>query len=183
MRRMPNKLRYNKKYDRMGVNPNELYLRQNGICHLMVALDSVDGKEEIGDLYCTDGNEYAPTGCMLNPTFECVKCISSFLIERLKEMEKKNNNSKDFMTFLMKVLVYVHSLENQDEDVFFSMSIYTFDHIKEFLDNNTVSSVETSPVRETGVIKTLFGVSVLIDNGLSDKTIMVKPTKKMFRFE
>jgi hypothetical protein len=83
---MPNTPKDNEKYSKMGVNPNELYLRQNGLCHLIIALDEIDGKEEIGDLYCTDGNEYAPTGNMLNPTFECMKCISSFLIDRVKDI-------------------------------------------------------------------------------------------------
>ena len=72
---------YAEKYDKMGVTPFELYCRQNNLCWLELATDEIEGKEFFGDLYCTDGKEYALTKNILNPTFECAKCIVSFLEE------------------------------------------------------------------------------------------------------
>jgi hypothetical protein len=91
----------------------------------------------------------------------------------------------DVMTFLMKVLVYVHSLKKDEntDNVFISMKENTFTFIKDFLDSNTLSSLETSPVRETGTMRALFGIPVLTDKGIPDNTIVVKPTKKMFELK
>lgn len=75
---------WNEKYSHMAVTPRELYLRQNGLCWLIKEVSSV-GEVLI---YCTDGKDKAKTSSMLNPTFECVKCITGFL-------EKEISNAKE----------------------------------------------------------------------------------------
>lgn len=62
------------KYDKMGVRPQELYMRQNSLCWLKQAIFP-GGEIEI---YCTDGKDEAKTDCMLNPTIECVRCMIGF---------------------------------------------------------------------------------------------------------
>jgi len=84
-----NKILDNDRYSKMGVTPNELYLRQSGGCWLTFIYDDYgDGEKILGGLYCTDGKDYAETGNMLNPTFECAKCFSKFT---LKEKNEKRN--------------------------------------------------------------------------------------------
>ena len=61
-------------YDRMGVTPRELYMRQNGLCWLVPEI-----KGNKARLFCTDGKDVAPTDRMLNPTIECVRCIARFV--------------------------------------------------------------------------------------------------------
>lgn len=74
-----------KKYSLMGVNPRELYLRQIKKCWLeVVSNDSVDDEEPKYTLHCTDGAEYGETNKMLNPTFECIKCLTAFTL-KIKE--------------------------------------------------------------------------------------------------
>lgn len=78
------------KYSKMGVTPNELYLRQTGRCWLTFIYDDHgDGEKVLGGLYCTDGKEYAETCNMLNPTFECVKCFANFAIKEKNEKRDK----------------------------------------------------------------------------------------------
>lgn len=62
------------KYDKMGVTPKELYMRQNRLCWLK-PISRPDGSVII---FCTDGVDKAETSLMLNPTLECAKCMSSF---------------------------------------------------------------------------------------------------------
>lgn len=69
------------KYSKLGVSPRELYLRQTGGCWLIVEGDN---------LYCTDGNQKALTAALLNPTFECCKCMSSFAMKAVNGEIKKN---------------------------------------------------------------------------------------------
>jgi hypothetical protein len=64
---------WEEKYSKLGVTPQELYMRQNGLCYLRA--EKEDGEVVI---YCTDGQDKERTDCLLNPTFECSKCISSF---------------------------------------------------------------------------------------------------------
>jgi len=63
------------KYERMGVSAHELYLRQNNLCYLIV-----DGPDDDRVVYCTDGKDRARTDRLLNPTFECARCMSSFIV-------------------------------------------------------------------------------------------------------
>jgi hypothetical protein len=65
---------WDSKYEKMGVTPRELYMRQNGLCWLKPEISSTG---EV-NFYCTDGQEVALTNQMLNPTIECVKCMMGF---------------------------------------------------------------------------------------------------------
>jgi hypothetical protein len=67
---------WNKNYAHMGVTPRELYMRQKNLCWLVV---------EGSEIHCTDGKEKATTNRMLNPTFECIKCITSFTKRVMKD--------------------------------------------------------------------------------------------------
>ncbi len=70
------------RYNKMGVSPNELYLRQTGKCWLSLIYDEYEnGDKVLGALYCTDGQEFAETCKMINPTFECIKCLSKFILK------------------------------------------------------------------------------------------------------
>lgn len=77
---------WNEKYESMGVTPRELYMRQNKLCWLVTEIDA-DSQVR---LYCTDGKDKAQTNRMLNPTFECVKCISSFAEQVVCDAIKKS---------------------------------------------------------------------------------------------
>ena len=79
---------WNEKYERMGVTPRELYMRQNGLCWLVKEEHDVRGIT----IYCTDGKDKAETDLMLNPTFECVNCITRFA-KNVIESGKKDNES------------------------------------------------------------------------------------------
>jgi hypothetical protein len=65
---------WKEKYEKLGVTPEELYMRQNRLCWLKPR-PTPDGTVKI---FCTDGKEEAETQFMLNPTIECVKCMSCF---------------------------------------------------------------------------------------------------------
>lgn len=62
---------WDEKYEKMGVTPVELYMRQNGLCWLRAEVNS---NNEV-TVFCTDGKDKAQTDLMLNPTYECVKCM------------------------------------------------------------------------------------------------------------
>lgn len=77
------------RYNKMGVTPHELYLRQTGGCWLTYIYDDTgDSEKTVGGLYCVDGVEYAETRNMLNPTFECARCFANFALK--EENEKRN---------------------------------------------------------------------------------------------
>ena len=73
---------WNDKYVDLGVTASELYMRQQGLCWLK--LSKVEDKTT---LLCTDGKEEAETSCMLNPTLECSKCMTLFILNQ----EDKSN--------------------------------------------------------------------------------------------
>jgi hypothetical protein len=65
---------WKEKYEKLGVTPRELYMRQNGLCWLK-PIPLPDGSVKI---FCTDGEDEAETQLMLNPTIECAKCMAGF---------------------------------------------------------------------------------------------------------
>lgn len=70
----------------MGISPKELYLRQNNKCWLELVYDlDEDGEKTLGALYCTDGTDFAETCKMLNPTFECMVCLTNFIMKQKSE--------------------------------------------------------------------------------------------------
>jgi hypothetical protein len=79
---------WDEKYTKLGVTPRELYMRQAGLCKL--APEVKDGEVV---LYCTDGKDKAETSKMLNPTFECMRCVSSFTEQVIKDAIQ--NDTKD----------------------------------------------------------------------------------------
>lgn len=72
---------WEEKYEKMGVTPHELYLRQQGICFIRPEID-MDGKVT---LHCTDNKDKAITSGMLNPTFECIQCLTRFTENVIEE--------------------------------------------------------------------------------------------------
>lgn len=80
------------KYDKLGVTPYELFQRQENMCWLELVYDThEDGSESLGSLYCTNGKEYEETKNLLNPTHECVKCLSSFILRLADNTEEVND--------------------------------------------------------------------------------------------
>ena len=73
-------------YEKMGVTPRELYMRQNGLCWLVAEVDP----EKNVVLYCTDGKDKAETACMLNPTLECAQCMAGFAAQVVKDAVSEN---------------------------------------------------------------------------------------------
>lgn len=67
---------------KIGVTPEELYLRQNGMCYLTGGT-VVSGVIE--DIYCTDGVDKVPTRFLANPTIECSRCLSYCILKRTDE--------------------------------------------------------------------------------------------------
>lgn len=67
-------------YNSIYITPEELYLRQQGKCWIKVEKDGDDNVK----LFCTDGKDIARTDCMLNPTPECIKCLSKNLVKVIK---------------------------------------------------------------------------------------------------
>lgn len=63
----------------IGITPLELYMRQNGLCWLMV---------EEGDIFCTDGKDRALARELANPTYKCTKCFVSFIKRLLDDKDK-----------------------------------------------------------------------------------------------
>ena len=63
------------RYDRMGVSAHELYLRQNNLCYLVV-----DGPDDDRVSLLYRWKRRARTDRLLNPTFECARCMSSFIV-------------------------------------------------------------------------------------------------------
>ena len=77
---------WKEKYEKLGVTPRELHMRQNGLCWLKQACGG-DGKVTI---FCTDGTDTAVTANMLNPTIECVRCMVGFMTNIVEyKIEKK----------------------------------------------------------------------------------------------
>ena len=72
---------WKEKYDKLGVTPRELYMRQNGLCWLVAEVDPDNNVE----LYCTDGEDKARTCQMLNPTLECAQCMAGFATKVVKD--------------------------------------------------------------------------------------------------
>jgi len=81
---------WDEKYEKLGVTPHELYMRQNGLCWLKPRV-LPDGDIKI---YCTDGKDEAETALMLNPTYECARCMMRFTTDAIKE--KLSGNESQF---------------------------------------------------------------------------------------
>lgn len=173
----------NIKYDKMGVNPAELYMRQNGLCWLELVEYEVNGKPFLDGLYCTDGKEYAETSKMLNPTFECAQCMSRFILQEVIKMKKDKEENNNIMKLLMDVLVCAQASKKAGDVVSFTMDIDTFLYIEKFMERNTMYSDAAPPIKNNGAAKSIFGISVIVNNKEEPNTIRVKPNNRIFRFE
>lgn len=58
----------------IGVTPLELYMRQNGLCYLVM---------KGGEVYCTDGEDEYRTEDLSNPTTECSRCMVKFFKSKI----------------------------------------------------------------------------------------------------
>ena len=81
---------WKEKYSKLGVTPRELYMRQNGLCWLE---HKVSANGDIV-LFCTDGKEKAVTDRMLNPTLECIQCITNYTKKALQEKSERDKQVK-----------------------------------------------------------------------------------------
>ena len=166
---------YAEKYDKMGVTPFELYCRQNNLCWLELATDEIEGKEFFGDLYCTDGKEYALTKNILNPTFECAKCIVSFLEEVFNNMNLHNELNKT----IINILITINNIKNQgSENLKIHMSQNTLSYLEKYLESAIICTDETKPLKilpDNDII--LFGEKVELDNSIKDDYLFFLPQK------
>jgi len=167
--------KYKDKYDKMGVTPHELYLRQNGLCYIELVYDEINGDKIPGDMYCTDGKDYALTKSMLNPTIECMYCITSFLMEKEKlNMIKVNKLNKTIINLLQSV--------SEEEEVYSNKT--TLDKMDSFFSKTTMFSKETTPLKvfTDGNIY-LFGKILHIDDSIEDDYILLTPSQNKLYVE
>lgn len=165
---------YKDKYDKMGVTPKEIHLRQTGECWLELAFDEYDGAAHPGELYCTDGKEYAPADKMLNPTFECMICLSSFIMDSAeKQVLQDVRINKTFIDILSAI---GKAKKEADGDIFLEMSKETSSFLEGFLDLTTLSVTGVEPMKvTTSGDLLLFGSIVNIDSGVEYKTVRIGP--------
>lgn len=159
---------YKDKYKEMGVSPEELYLRQEGLCYLTLVTDYIDGTEVPGDLYCTDGKDFALTKSMLNPTTECMNCIAThFLNREIEHMTVFKDLNKSIVTLLRII---------STEDTI-DINRVTLDKLEDSLLKLSLASKESNPLRvcADGELY-LFGKKVYINEDIEDDHILIKPT-------
>lgn len=171
---------YNEKYEKMAVTPGELILRQQGKCWLELPFDNENGVLTPGTLMCTDGKDYAPTSGMLNPTFECVKCMSRFTTELAGDRMSKELKIHDFNRELLMAIGTLHDTSSLNLSPIkgnFRMSADTCDKVEVFFNSNTMSSKVTEPLRldKEGEIR-LFGIPIIIDASMEENVIEIQPT-------
>jgi len=167
-------------YDKLGVTPKELYYRQNGLCWLEIAYDKIDEGDPVpGDIYCTDGEEYARTSDMLNPTIECAQCMAGFLLAREHGMFKKSQIDR----FLFTLLVTISKSKSVDGSTpEFYMSRTTLDRLEEYVYNTTISSSDTNPIKVTAAADILlFGIKVNYLSEMEDGSVMLQPGNFLMR--
>lgn len=172
-------LEYHEKYKQMGITAAELYLRQNKSCYLYAAYDKVEDTFSYGDLYCTDGKEFALTAQMLNPTFECIQCITKFIHQILEETEMTNIIDKTIIHILIKI---GESKNLQKGNVELNMSQETFEFLENHLENITMFPSETKPLKviSSGDI-IMFGTKVNFINEVEKNTIIIEPGGLTFK--
>lgn len=139
-----------------GVTAKELYLRQNGLCTLYSS--SEKGEHiEADNVYCVYDKEFARTGLLLNPTQECIGCILNKMTNTINEYVDNLNIDKVFVSLII-------AISSSEEKIVY-MSRETFEWIEKYIDNNTLYSEVTKPIRvsSAGDIY-LFGAVVNFNN-------------------
>jgi len=171
---------YNSKYDSMGVTARELYFRQNKLCWLEAAYDVEGSDRQFGDLYCTDGTDYETTNSMLNPTFECAQCMTSFLKDTIAEMNiQRNLDAK-----LVKILTFIGKAHAQKKEDLVSISMLrsTFDSLEKFISDTVLFSPETNPLKVTASGDILmFGARVSFDLSMEEGVLLINPGNIILR--
>lgn len=163
----------NEKYSRMGVTPEELCLRQEGKCHLELFIDNVDGEFQIDQLYCTDNEEFALTKDLLNPTFECIRCLNNKLINTVSELMEAYKVINKFTIDILQA--FSAAEKNSDKEVYISMAGITLLDVRKFMDKTFIYTEYNSPIRNNGDVSYLFGKRIEIDNSIKAGIIMVNP--------
>jgi len=164
---------YSEKYDKMGVTPLELFSRQQQVCYLAAAFDKVDGVERYGELYCTDGKEYAATSDMLNPTYECAQCITKFMRQVFEGVEMTKQLDKIIVGVLTKI-GESRALQQGDTELY--MSRETFDFLESHIEGTALFSDETKPLKVTASGDILmFGSKVTFLSEVEKGTLMIEP--------
>lgn len=80
---------WDERYKKLDVTPEELYMRQQGLCYLIAE------KNDKGiTVYCTDGKDKSETAKLLNPTYECAVCMTK-CIKRVIENGIKQEQGTD----------------------------------------------------------------------------------------
>jgi len=163
---------YSDKYEKMGVTPQELYFRQQGLCNLQLIYDKIEGKEVLGGLYCTDGKDFAPFGYMLNPTFECIQCVTQFIMNELNNNMLPNNLDKFIVSLLMSIS---EARQKEHKDLTFYMSKETFELVEDHINNRTLFSEATKPIKvlANGDLL-LLGVPVIFKD-IEEGSILLEP--------
>jgi hypothetical protein len=170
---MEEKLNYNKKYKFMGITPHELFLRQNKKCWLVLAFDTYDDKEVPGELYCTDGKDYAPTKNSLNPTFECMRCLSSFV---LNESDSKMSYSVNVNKLIVDILQAIgKSTEYSEDKPMIYINKQTLIDLEVFLTSTTLAHTGKEALRYKSSKLLLFGVPVIVDDTINDNILKIAP--------
>jgi len=156
----------------MGVTPVELNYRQEGRCKLELFIDIVGDENLVDDLYCTDGEEYARLCDMLNPTFECVKCVRNKFINTIGELM---DNFKYLNKWTVLVLQTFSSAEKNSDHVYVEMSKPTLLDVKDFMSKTFIYTSETSPLREVEGKTYLFGKEVIFNNKIKAGIMVIMP--------
>lgn len=166
---------FKEKYNSMGVTPYELYLRQNSKCNLVLAYDTYEGVEVPGELYCTDGKELAPTKGLLNPTFECVQCLTSFIMEG--QADKMSHYVKVNKVLLDILIATTKAIEGSKEKQTILTNKDTLSKLEDFLARTTLAQDGKEPLRFNKGELTLFGVPLDIDNDIEYGLLKFIPSK------
>jgi hypothetical protein len=164
------------KYDKMGVTPTELKCRQDGICYLRIIYDKIDNTYEFGELFCTDGEEYAPTRSLLNPTFECVKCMTDFILRGIKsnmEMELRLNG---VLIKLLDLLATRNSAKETPANSYLAANKETVNWLETYFSNETMYSNLSTPIKlDKSGNMSLLGVPLVVDSSLGYGIITLMP--------
>jgi hypothetical protein len=112
-----------------------------------------------------------------------MKCISKFTLEKVVDMKEDKKNGQNKMKLLMDILVSAQSTKKKNANTSFSMDLDTFLNIEKFIESSTMYSDATTPIKNNGIIKTLFGITVLIDNKVEKNIVVIKPSNKVFTIE
>lgn len=171
-----NGVSFSEKYEKMGTTPRELKCRQDGICYLKVIYDQIEDTYEFGELFCTDGTEYSPTRSLLNPSFECVKCMTNFILNEIKnnmEVELKLNK---VLVKLLSIFSAASDIKNKEEQKYIVASKETIDWLETYFSKGTLSSDISNPIKlDKSSTLSLMNVPLLADSAIEYGKLVLMP--------